>query len=167
MLKVLLSLPLLLFVGIIFADTNLLLENYTVGPMFGYQYTGNVLQMAAIFFILYIILIYLYYTGVNVTQTNRIGVLEREIVELKSELYSDQAHLIEKVMNDYREKMDSLEKTTDAKLERIVKFNEYTLDKIVATTNSDFDKYKKETRKLLAQADIKDKTLLEKLKMWE
>jgi len=47
---------------------------------------------------------------------------------------------------------ENFKRDNENKFETIIKFNEYTLEKVLDETHGDFLKYKKETQKLLSQA---------------
>ncbi len=162
-----LLLPIIAFVVLLLWNTQILAQTYTIPLLFGYEYVGTFLQILTLTFAVYIVLIYLYHMAVIARAHSQNESLEQENVELKAELYNHQKDLIETIQNIFEERIDHLEGITSAKLERIAKFNEYTLEKLLKETHGNLEKYKKEAKKFLLEAEIKDESLLEKIKIWK
>ena len=112
-------------------------------------------------------LVYLVYAGVNWLQSYKIKKLEKEIVGLKSDLYNNQKDLLATISKEYTEQFKAFKKDNDAKMETIVRFNEYTLEKVLTETAWDFSKYRKETQKLLSNTKWIDTGILEDFKLWK
>jgi len=93
--------------------------------------------------------------------------MEREIVELKSSLYDNQKDLLNTIEGNFEVQFENFKKDNALKFDTMIRFNEYTLEKVLAETDGNFERYRKEADKLLAQAKGLDKGLLEKLKVWK
>ncbi len=164
---IILLIPVICFAVLLLGSPELLAQKYTIPLFFGHEYIGSLLQIATILFIAYIVLLYIYFaTKLSLAQRKN-DILEQNVVEIKAELYNGQKKLLTNITDNFEEKMNTLELSTNAKLERIAKFNEYTLEKVLKETEGNFEKYKKEAREFLIEADVKDESVFKKLKIWK
>lgn len=165
--KLILLLPILVYLGLLLVNMNLLQESQAIN-LFGAQIIEvPVFLFSSFFIVLYAVLVYFVYNGINAFQAHKIRKLDRQIVELKSELYDGQKELLQKVEGAFETHFQKLKKDNDMKFETMIHFNEYTLEKVLEETSGNFVKYRKEAEKLLAEAKGIDKGLLEKLKIWK
>lgn len=165
--KALLLFPVLMYLALMLVNTPLLQTAQEIN-LFGAQtlYAPMFLFSSA-FIVIYAMLIYLSYSWIHAFQGRKIHKLERQIVEVKSELYNNQKDLLARIQWDFELQFENFKRDNGNKFDTIIKFNEYTLEKVLNETQWDFLKYKKETQKLLAQTKWVDKSLLEKLQVWK
>ncbi len=124
-------------------------------------------MFSSFFIVLYAVVVYLAYSWVNSIQSHKLKKLDRQIVDLKSELYNNQKELLRTIREDYSVQLSNFKNDNDKKLETLIRFNEYTLEKVIDETSGNFTKYRKETQKLLAKSKGVDQGLFEKLKVWK
>lgn len=165
--KALLLFPVLLYLTLMLVNTELLQTAQQIN-LFGAQIiTVPMFLFSSAFIVIYAMLIYLSYSGIHAYQARKIHKLERQIVDVKWELYNNQKDLLARIQWDFEMQFENFKRDNENKFETIIKFNEYTLEKVLDETHGDFLKYKKETQKLLNQAQWIDKSLLEKLQVWK
>lgn len=164
--KLILLLPILLYAALMFVNLNLL-NNFQVVNLFWAQSLElPVLMFSSYFVVLYAIVVYFAYSWVNSLQTRKIKKLKTKITELKSELYNNQKDILRTMSEDIRTQISEFKTDNDKKLETLIRFNEYTLEKVIDETSGNFAKYRKETQKLLSKSKG-DKGVLEKMKVWK
>ncbi len=165
--KALLLFPVLLYLALMLVNTDLLQTAQQINLFWAQSIMVPMFLFSSAFIVLYAMLIYLSYSGIHAYQARKIHKLERQIVDVKSELYNNQKDLLARIQWDFEMQFENFKRDNENKFETIIKFNEYTLEKVLDETHGDFLKYKKETQKLLAQAQWVDKSLLEKLQVWK
>lgn len=165
--KLILLLPILLYAALMLVNVELLRDFQNIN-LFGAQTLSiPVFMFSSYFIVLYAILVYLVYSWVNSLQAHKLKARDKEIVALKSELYNNQKDLLKSIQDDYREQLTDFRQDNDRKLETVIRFNEYTIEKVLDETRWDFTKYRKETQRLLAKSKWVDKSIFEKLKVWK
>jgi len=122
---------------------------------------------SSVFIVVYALLIYIVYSWVNSLQAHKLRKLDKQITQLKSELYNNQKDLLASIQSSYKDQLQNFKKDNDHKFETLIRYNQYTLEKVIEETSGSFTKYRKETQKLLKDAKWVDNTLLDKLKFWE
>jgi len=125
-----------------------------------------VVMFSSVFFVVYGVLVYLTYSGLNSLQAHKIRKLDNEITKLKSELYTNQKGLLDEIRQEYKNQLFDFKQNNDQKFETMIRYNQYTLEKIIDETHGSYEKYRKETQKLLKEANA-DTSFLEKLKVWK
>lgn len=165
--KLILLLPILIYLALMLVNMNLLQDSQTINLFGAQDIQVPVFMFSSFFIVVYAVLVYLVYSGINSFQAHKIRKLDREIVELKSDLYDNQKELLEKIEGNFEMQFQNFKKDNALKFDTMIRFNEYTLEKVLAETDGNFDKYRKETEKLLAEAKWLDKGILEKLKVWK
>lgn len=145
---------------------NLIRDFQTINIFGAQTFEAPIFLFSSAFIVIYAVLVYLVYSGINSLQSHKIKKLQREIVELKSELYNGQKDLLADIKNTYAEQLREFKTDNDQKLETLIKFNQYTLEKVIDETNGNFSRYRKETEKLLSEAKG-GWWILKKLKIWK
>lgn len=123
-------------------------------------------MFSSVFFVVYGVLVYLTYSGLNSLQAHKIRKLDNEITKLKSELYTNQKGLLDEIRQEYKNQLFDFKQNNDQKFETMIRYNQYTLEKVIDETHGSYEKYRKETQKLLKEANA-DTSFLEKLKVWK
>jgi len=159
--------PILIYLGLLLVNMPLLKDSQLINIFWAQTINAPVFMFSSFFIVLYAVLIYVVYSGINSFQAHKLKKLEREIVELKSELYNGQKDLLAKISWDFGVQFENFKRDNQNKFDTIIEFNQYTLEKVIDETNGSFAKYKKETQKLLAHAKSGDKGMIERLKVWK
>lgn len=146
---------------------ELLRDFQMVNIFWAYQFEAPIILVSSVFFVLYAIVIYIAYSGINSYQAHKLWKLDKEITRLKSELYNNQKDLIAEIRWDYSEQLQKFKKDNDHKFETLIRYNEYTLEKVIEETNGSFTKYRKETQKILKDSWALWESVLDKLKIWK
>jgi hypothetical protein len=145
-----------------------LLRDFQLVNIFGaYQFQAPIILVSSVFFVLYAIIIYIAYSGINSYQAYKIWKLNTEINQLKSELYTHQKDLLTEIRGDYAQQLEKFKKDNDNKFETIIRYNEYTLEKVIEESQGSFTKYRKETLKILKDTGSLESGVLDKLKIWK
>ena len=138
--KLILLFPILIYLGLMLVNMNLFRDFQTINIFGAQTLDAPIFMFSSAFIVIYAILIYIVYSWVNSLQSHKITKLQREIVTLKSELYNGQKDLLKKIQDDYREQLDTFKKDNDHKLETLISFNQYTLEKVIDETSGSFMK---------------------------
>lgn len=155
-----------MYLALMLVNMPLLQDSQAIN-LFGAQSIQTpVFMFSSFFIVIYAVVVYMVYSGINSFQARKIKKLERQIVEIKSDLYDGQKDLLAKMQWDYEVQFEKFKKDNENKFDTIIHFNQYTLEKVLEETNGNFTKYRKETEKLLAEAKW-GKGILEKLKVWK
>lgn len=165
--KLILLLPLIAYLCLMLVNIELLKNFETINLFGAYTIEGPVIMFSSIFLVLYWLLVYVAYSGINSFQAHKIRKLDREITRLKSELYTGQKELLDTIKWDYSKQLASFKQDQDAKFETMIRYNQYTLEKVIEETYWSYTKYRKETQKLLKDAKGVDTSVLDKFKFWE
>lgn len=165
--KLLLLLPILVYLWLMLVNVELMWQMQTINMFWAWEIQVPFLLISSFFIAVYAILVYFIYSGINSFQAIKIHRLEKEVVELKSQLYDGQKDLIKGMKEEFFTQFTGFKKEIDVKFHTMVDFNQYAIEKILEETSGNFAKYKKESQKLLSQAKGIDKNLLEKLKIWK
>ena len=165
--KLILLLPIIAYLCLMLVNLELL-KDFQVLNIFGAQTLEiPIILFSSCFIVLYAIVVYMAYSGVNSWQAHKIRKYEVKIDELKALLYDNQGRLLDALEKNYTSQFDTFKKDNDAKFETLIRYNEYTLEKVIEENSGSFTKYRKETQKLLANTKGLDKGILEKLKIWK
>lgn len=164
--KFILLVPILMYLWLMLVNMNLLRETQSINLFWAQTIEAPIFMFSWFFIVLYAVLVYIIYSWVNSVQAYKIRKFEREIVNLKSQLYDEQKDLLDSIKSDYSKQFESFKKDNDRKMQTLVQFNEYTIEKVLDETNWNFTKYRKETQKLLSNVQVKDSWIVEKLKEW-
>lgn len=164
--KILLLFPVLLYLALMLVNAPLLQSSQFINLFWAVSIEAPLFLFSSAFVVIYALSIYLAYSGIRGYQLHKIKKLERELVEIKSQLFDHQKELLEKMHGDFEVQFENFKRDNEQKFDTIIKFNQYTLEKVLEETNGSFDKYKKETQKLLRQAKGVDSKLVEKLMFW-
>lgn len=164
--KLILLLPLVLYLCLMLVNMELLRDFQNINIFGAIMLEGPIVMFSSIFFVLYGVLVYLAYSGLNTLQAHKIKKLDNEITRLKAELYTGQKALLDELKNDYKEIIHQFKQDNDLKFETMIRYNQYTLEKVIDETHGSYEKYRKETQKLLKEANA-DTSFLEKLKVWK
>ena len=164
--KALLLFPVLLYLALILVNVPLLQSAQTINIFWATSIDIPMFLFSSGFVVIYGLSIYLVYNGIQWYQLHKINKLNRELIEIKSELYDGQSDILEKIQGDFELQLENFKRDNEQKFDTIIKFNQYTLEKVLEETNGSFEKYKKETQKLLKQAKGVDNKLVEKLMFW-
>ena len=165
--KLILLLPLVAYLCLMLVNMNLMQDFQSVNLFWFMTLQGPIILLSSVFFVVYGVLIYITYSGINSLQAHKIKKLDQEITRLKSELYTGQKDLINSIQWDYKKQFEEFKKDNDAKLETMIRFNQYTLEKVIEETYGSFTQYRKETQKLLKNAQWVDTSILDRMKFWE
>lgn len=167
--KFLILLPILVYSILLLGNVNLLRMTQEINILWITTMTLPFFLINSVFIIWYTIFVFFIYDWINMFLNFKIKKLDKEIVELKSKLYDWQKDLIETLTKNYHNSLDEFKKDNLLKFQTIIKYNEYTLDKIISENQSDFEKHKKESSKLLAKSkfsESEDEGFFDKLKSW-
>lgn len=165
--KFILLLPIVIYLALMAVNLELLRDFQTINLFWAQVIQAPIIMFSSFFIVLYAVIVYLSYSGINAIQSRKLKKLDRQIVDLKSELYNNQKELLKNIKEDYREQFLHFKNDNDKKLETLIRFNEYTLEKVIDETSGHFTKYRKETQKLLAKSKWVDQNLFSKLKVWK
>lgn len=161
--KTILLLPIFIYLALMLVNAGLLWTSQEINIFWATIISIPVFLFSSIFLVLYAVLVFVIYDSHNYLLNKKNIELDKQIVALKSTLYDGQSELLWKLSNNYDKSFETFKKSHDDYFDRIIKFNEYTLEKVITETWADFDKYKKETKKLLNA----DKSIVDKLKIWK
>ncbi len=161
--KTLLLFPIFIYLALMLVNIDLLWTSQEINIFWATLLNIPVFLFSSIFLVLYAVFVFLVYDGQNYMLNKKNIQLDKEIVRLKSTLYDGQSELLSKLSENYTKSFESFKKSNDEHFDKIIKFNEYTLEKVITETWANFAKYKKETKKLLNS----DKNFVEKLKVWK
>lgn len=165
--KLILLLPIVAYLCLMLVNLELL-RDFQVLNLFGAQSIEMPLILfSSIFIVVYAVVVYVAYSWVNSWQAHKIRKYENKIDELKALLYDNQGRLLESLEKNYTSQFTAFKKDNDAKFETLIRYNEYTLEKVIEENSGSFTKYRKETQKLLANTKWVDGSILEKLKIWK
>lgn len=165
--KLILLLPIIIYLGLMAVNIELLRDFQTINLFWALVIKAPIIMFSSFFIVLYAVIVYLSYSWINAIASRKIKKLDRQIVDLKSELYNNQKELLKNIQEDYKTQLSNFKNDNDRKLETLIRFNEYTLEKVIDETSGNFTKYRKETQKLLAKSKWVDQTLFSKLKLWK
>jgi hypothetical protein len=131
------------------------------------------LLYSTIFVMIYAVTVYFLYSWYNAFLKHKINNLEKEIVELKSNLFDEQEELVEKIKQNYDKLFEEYKKENDANFKKIIELDQNILEKIISIStpnptvaDSELDKYKKKAEKILANKWFNSE-MIEKLKIWK
>lgn len=161
--KTLLLFPLFIYLALMLVNIDLLKTSQEINLFWASTINIPVFLFSSIFLVLYTILVFIVYDGNNFLLRKQNIDQDKKIVKLKAKLYDWQDELLDRINSDYEKSLESFQKDNNNHFDKIIKFNEYTLEKVITETWADFNKYKKETKKLLNA----DKSIVDKLKVWQ
>jgi hypothetical protein len=165
--KLILLLPIVAYLCLMLVNLELL-RDFQVLNIFGAQSIEMPLILfSSIFIVVYAVVVYVTYSWINSWQAHKIKKYENKIDELKALLYDNQGRLLESLEKNYTSQFTAFKKDNDIKFETLIRYNEYTLEKVIEENSGSFTKYRKETQKLLADTKWVDGSILEKLKIWK
>jgi len=165
--KLILLLPIIAYLCLMLVNLELL-RDFQVLNLFGAQSIEiPLILFSSMFIVVYAVIVYMTYSGINSWQAHKIRKYESKIDELKAKLYDNQWRLLEALEKNYTSQFQAFKRDNDAKFETLIRYNEYTLEKVIEENSGSFTKYRKETQKLLADAKWVDSGILEKLKVWK
>lgn len=165
--KLILLLPIIAYLCLMLVNLDLL-KDFQVLNLFGAQSIEiPLILFSSMFIVVYAVVVYMTYSGINSWQAHKIKKYENKIDELKALLYDNQWRLLESLEKNYTSQFQEFKKDNDAKFETLIRYNEYTLEKVIEENSGSFSKYRKETQKLLANAKGVDGSIIEKLKIWK
>lgn len=165
--KLILLLPIIGYLCLMLVNLELLKDFQILNLFWAQTLEIPIILFSSCFVVLYAIVVYLAYSWVNSWQAHKIRKYEAKIDELKAKLYDNQWRLLESLEQNYTSQFQKFKNDNDAKFETLIRYNEYTLEKVIEENSWSFTKYRKETQKLLANAKGLDKGILEKLKIWK
>lgn len=165
--KTLLLFPVIIYLALMLVNAPLLKTAQSINIFGAQNLEAPVFLFSSAFLVLYAITIYVAYSWIHGFQAHKIRKLEKQVVEVKSELYNNQKDLLARIQWDFEVQFENFKRDNQNKFDAIIEFNQYTLEKVLDETNWNFAKYKKETQKVLAHAQWVDKSLLEKLQVWK
>lgn len=95
--KLILLLPILMYLALMLVNIPLLQDSQAIN-LFGAQSIQTpVFMFSSFFIVIYAVVVYMVYSGINSFQARKIKKLERQIVEIKSDLYDGQKDLLAKM----------------------------------------------------------------------
>lgn len=165
--KLILLIPIIIYLCLMLVNIPLLRDFQTLNIFWATSIEMPIIMFSSFFIVLYAVFVYIIYSWVNSYLHHKNKKLERTIVELKATLYDNQKDLLTKISTEHNDQIATFKKDNDHKFETLIRYNEYTLEKVIEETNGSFSKYRKETQKLLANTKWVDKGIFEKLKVWK
>lgn len=171
--KTILLVPIFLYLILLLVNIDLLKTAQDVNIFWFTTIHTQWLLFSSIFIALYATLVYFLYNWVNAYLKHKISNLEKEIVELKSDLYDWQEELIDNIKQTYDKLFEEFKKENDINFKKIIELDQNILDKIISISvpNSniseiELDRYKKKAEKILANKWFNSE-IIEKLKIWK
>lgn len=143
--NIIILLPLLAFAFLLSVNMELLTREETINLFGAAEVDIKIFLFTVIFIIVYLILIFFLYDGINYALKYRINKLEEENTTLKAKLY------------DWQKKL----------LEDISKENHQLLEKFQKENIENLEKHQKDTDKILDRLNLVDKKILDKVKSWK
>lgn len=165
--KLILLLPIIVYLCLMLVNLELLRDFQIINLFWAQALEIPLILFSSIFIVIYAVIVYVAYSWVNSWQAHKIRKYEAKIDELKAKLYDNQWRLLESLEQNYTSQFQKFKSDNDAKFETLIRYNEYTLEKVIEENSGSFTKYRKETQKLLANAKGVDSSILEKLKIWK
>ena len=95
--KILLLLPVLLYLSLMLVNVPLLQSSQSINLFGAMSIEIPMFLFSSAFVVIYALSLYLAYSGIRGYQLHKIKKLEREVVELKSELYDNQKELLARI----------------------------------------------------------------------
>jgi len=184
--KVLLLLPIIIYLALILVNLDLA-KNLQEVNLFGAE-TLKIpfLLYNSIFIVVYSVLVFFAYDSLNIFLRYKISKQEKEIVDLKSQLYDWQADILKKISKEIenwnkearkenKEFIKNISLENDDKIKNILSKNNEKLEKFIKKSDERLEDYKnsnkellvqhwKETDKLLWKMNLIDKGILDKIK---
>lgn len=162
--KLLLLLPILLYLVVILWNIWLLNEIKDVNILWLQTYSVPVFLFSSIFIVLYAILVFFVYDWLNSFLHYKIDNLDKQIVELKSKLYDWQEKLLSKITKETENYVLKLKESDEKKLFDFNAKNEKLLEELRKENKEQFLSYKKETDKILEKVSFIDPSMWDKIK---
>ena len=145
-LNLLLLLPLLLYVIILLANSELLSTKADIN-LFFISFEINIVTFISIFFVLYILVIYLIFKFSNFFVSHKNKNLSEEVNKLKAEMQDREPKLLEKIENKFGEILEKSAKENKQNIDILKKENE----KVITNLTYDLKIIKEKVEKLNPQ----------------
>ena len=162
--KVLLLLPILVYLALILVNLDLV-KNVQEVNFFG----ADILKIpfllySSIFVVAYTFLVFLAYDWINLFLRYKIKKQDKEIVNLKSKLYEGQADILKKISKEIENWNKEIKKENKEHIKNIFSENNKKLEEYKNSNKEILIKHWKETDKLLWKINLLDKGILDKIK---
>ena len=145
-LNLLLLLPLLLYVIILLANSELLSTKADIN-LFFISFEINIVTFISIFFVLYILVIYLIFKFSNFFVSHKNKNLSEEVNKLKAEMQDREPKLLENIENKFGEILEKSAKENKQNIDILKKENE----KVITNLTYDLKIIKEKVEKLNPQ----------------
>ncbi len=162
--KILLLFPILAYLFLLLVNIPLLKELQVLNIFWAISIEVPFFLFSSIFIVIYSVSVFFIYDWINIYLHYKIRKLDKEIIELKSDLYNWQEELIKKINSNFKESLADIKKDLNEKILNFSQELEETLEKIKKENDESLNKTKKESEKIFSKLNLIDKTVLDKIK---
>ena len=165
--KLILLLPILLYLVILLLNFDLVSETKDIDLIFTEFVNMPIYLFSGVFFTWYAIILFFIYDFYSAYLHNKIDELDVTIIDLKSKLYDWQEKLLWKIKTDIEASQNKLRESDIKLLDDHKKINEKLVEEVNKSNNKQYDEYKKDLEKVLHKISFIDEGVWEKIKkMW-
>lgn len=173
--KVLLLLPILFYLLLVLVNLNLLDSHQTINLFWVKDFNVPFLFYNSVFIVLYSIIVFFAYDGLNIFLKYKLRKQEKEIIELKAKLYNWQEDILKKISKEIenwnkeikienKENIKNISDKNNNKLESLIKKSDERLYDYKKSNKELLLQHWKETDKLLSKINLIDNSILDTIK---
>lgn len=151
--RILVLLPIILYLVLVIFNRELLLETQSVNFYAIANLEIPVYFYNTVFLVLYSVFLILIFDSIIAFKSHKNRKFEKEIFTLKSKLYDEREDELVVFITEQRQKIDDF-----------IKKQEETIDKIMLENTTTLEKQKADTDRILSKLSLLDEWILEKLK---
>ena len=173
--KILLLLPILIYLLLVLVNQDLLQTQQTINIFWAKELSIPFLFYNSVFIVLYSVIVFFAYDWLNIFLRYKLEKQEKEIVELKSKLYNWQEEILKKISKEIEWGLKDIKKENKENIKILVLESDEKVKKLIKKSDEKLDEYKnlnkelllqhwKETDKILWKVNLLDKWILDKIK---
>ena len=149
--KIILLLPIVLFLIIILGNSWLLLESQSIDILWIVTLDMPVALFTSVFLVTYAVLLFFIYDWIHAYSNYKIEKLEKLTTDLKASLYDGQDKLISKITKEFETYHNNSKNKDKDSLEKYISNNEKTLENMKKENEANLDRMRSETDRVYGE----------------